>query len=600
MNAIMTDKKQQTRERVREIQTLMQSQNIDGLIVDNSDPHNSEYVAEHWQSRSWLSGFTGSNGILGMTATKVGLWTDSRYYLIADAALADTGITVFRMGEEDVPSIEKWMCDQLDAGQTVSFDGRVTSQDAGERWQSAFDDSEIIVRTDLDPISIVCPERPPIPTGQVFSVPVEIVGESRTSKIARVREAMVVARADAYLLGRTDETAWLFNLRGTDLKNSVSIIAYTLVTAESITLFIDPVKVPNEIADSLDADNVKIRPYDEIAEALRDLAEGTRLLTPKTHLSQYLAQRIGHCRRISGRSIVTDLKAIKNETELSELRACLVRDGAAKVRFMHWLYQQLETGTLVTELSASRRLRDFRAEIPGFQHVSFSTIMGYNGDAALNHYFVTEETDVPIEAEGMLLIDSGGTYLDGTTDITRVLPLGDNTQVQRVDYTAVLKGLIALSTATFPAGTTCAQLDGICRAPMWALGRNFSHGTGHGIGFGLEVHEGPQNISLRSSEVMKPGMTTTIEPGTYRPDRYGIRIENIVNCIEHETNELGTFYRFETMTYCPINVDLVAVDLMTDGELAWLNAYNAKSFELLAPLVDDAERAWLRHACRPL
>ena len=587
-------------EKISQLRKSMQDEGVDAVIVANTDPHNNEYVADPWLYRAWLSGFHGSNGTLVVTQDQAGLWTDSRYFLMAEAALEGSGIDLFRTGEEDVPELNDWLEDQLAAGQTVAFSGAETSLATARKRIEVFEKRELTVRTDLNLVERIWADRPALSAGKVDVADVQYVGLGFREKLAQVREEMAKKKLDAYLLGRTDETGWLFNLRGSDLENSTVVLAFTLVTLEEVQLLVDVEKFSPEQVEQLNAGGCRIRGYQEIEAALGELPEGTRLLVDKRYLNYALSRCLVHCEVVEDRSIVTDLKAIKNAVEVENLRECLVDDGMALVRFFCWLERELGQGTRITEWSASVKLQELRATIPGFRHVSFPSIMGYQANGALPHYTVTEDNDVEIKPEGILLLDSGGTYRNGTTDITRVVPLGAVTEQQQIDYTSVLKGLIRLSLATFPKNATCAQLDGICRSALWEHQRDFLHGTGHGIGYGLEVHEGPQGFGGRSSERMKPGMTTTIEPGLYRTGDYGIRIENIVLCVEQEESPFGYFNRFETLTVFPINTDLVKVDMLSEEELTWLNTYNAGSYEKLTDKVSDEERSWLERACRPI
>ena len=578
----------------------MQQQGVDAVIVADADPHNNELVAAPWMYREWLTGFHGSNGTAVITQDQAGLWTDSRYFIAAEDALRGTGIDLYRMGEDDVPKLEEWICETLASGHTVSFPGGETSLALARSWEKPLEKHGLSVRTDLNLVEAIWTDRPAIPTGAIDSLPLEYAGHSFTEKLAQIREKMRQDKLDAYLLGRTDETGWLFNIRGSDLPDSSVVLAYTLITASEVSLIVDPRKLSAEQREQLAADDCRLRPYGEVVDALKELPEHSRLLIDPQHINHQLSRQLTHCELVEERSIATDLKAIKNEVEINHLKQCHRDDGAALVKFFYWLSCQVKQGAQVSELSAAGKLRDLRAAISGFRHVGFSTIIGYNAHGALNHYCVTEETDMPIHAEGLLLVDSGGSYQNGLTDTTRTVPLGPVTEQQKVDYTCVLKGLLRLSMAVFPKTATCAQLDGICRSAMWEQQRDFKHGTGHGVGYGLEVHEGPQGLSARCQEQMKPGMVTTIEPGLYREGEYGIRIENVVLCVEKAESKFGSFYQFEDLTCCPINTRLVQPDMLNDQEIEALDRYHAWVIESLADKLTADEQAWLINQCSPI
>ncbi len=590
----------QVAEKLSSLRALMAENDVDALIVSNTDPHNNEYVADRWRCRQWLSHMKGSNGTVVVTANWCGLWTDSRYYETAISALEGTGIELMRASDVDVPKIEEWMKKELSDGSTVAFNGADTSVTQAEAWLESLQPAGFKVRADLDLIESVWNDRPQPPCGKFFFVDESISGESVESKISRVREELKKRKVDAHLLGRTDESCWLFNFRGTDIEHNPTPYCYTLVTSDRVMLFVDGKKIGDDDRDRLIAAGVEICDYAEVEGALRALDASTRLLFVPNHTSYALKQAGDHCARVKDRAVVTDLKGVKNETEVANFKRILIEDGAAMVRFYCWMYETLRSGGEVTELSASRKLEACRAEIDGYRHVSFESIMGYGPDGSLNHYSVDEDSDKPVHLEGLFLIDSGGNFVLGTTDTTRVLPMGEPTELQKADYTSVLRAVIELITLEFPEGATGAQLDGICRHALWANGRNFKHGTGHGVGFGLEVHEGPQNISGVSTEKMQLGQITTIEPGCYRPGQWGIRIENMVHTVESCENEFGRFFKFENLTFCPINVDLVEPSLLSAEQISWLDNYNAEVVEKLSPLLDDSQQAWLRNECRPV
>lgn len=592
--------KKAVRERITILRQWMVENGVDAAVIANSDPHTNEYSAPRWMGREWITGFHGSAGTVVVTAERAGLWTDSRYYLIAEAALQDTGIELFRMNDPGILKLEEWLAKELDKGQSVAVMGGETSILNVESWSEALSEFEIKMVTDRPFLDEIWTNRPAAPKGNIYPVPDEIAGLGVAEKVEQVREKMREQGLDAYLLGRTDESAWLLNFKGTDVSNRTTTYCYTLVTLEDVRFFIDPDKVTAAHRETLELAGVTLCSYDAVGEAVCGMSEEARVLIVPFYLNEALFRKLSHTRVNRGRAIVTDLKGRKNATEMGHLRECMIRDGAAIVKTYVWIYDQIRTGAPISEWRVSRKLEEMRALQDDFAHVSFESIVGFNGNGALNHYFVTEDTDVEIHAEGVLLIDSGGVFLSGTTDTTRVIPLGGIHDGHKRDYTLVFKCLLKLMRTKFPQGTTGAQLDGICRESMWQYGRTFKHGTGHGVGFGLEVHEGPQNISGNNTEKMELGMLSTIEPGIYRPGEYGIRLENMVYTIEADSNEFGDFYEFENLTFCPFSRELFDLSLLTDDELHWLNAYHREVLERLTPHLDGREVEWLREECREI
>ncbi|BDS07999.1 aminopeptidase [Oceaniferula spumae] len=590
----------QVSEKLTGLRAAMASENIDALIVGNTDPHNNEYVAPRWRCREWLSGMKGSSGTMVVTAKWCGLWADSRYYQTAQLALDGTEIKLMRASDLDVPSIDAWLKKHLHDDQTVAFNGHDTSLKQAKSWLKSLQPAGLKIRSELELISPIWKDRPAPPKGELFIVADEFTGQTIEEKISAVREKMAEEKLNAYLLGRTDESCWLLNFRGTDIANNPTPYCHTLVTMDEVLFFVDTDKLTTEAREKFESAGVTICDYDAIGAALKELDNTTRLLIVPNYLSYQLSQAADHCVQIEGRPIATDLKAIKNATEIKHLKQALIDDGAAMVKFYVWLYRSLKAGEKVTELSASKKLLACRAEVDGFRHVSFDSIMGYGPDGALNHYSVDETTDKPVSLESIFLIDSGGNFVHGTTDTTRTIPMGEPTQEQKDDYTTVLSSMIELIVLQFPEGATGAQLDGVCRQNLWKQGRNFKHGTGHGVGFGLEVHEGPQNISETNGERMKLGMVTTIEPGCYRPGSHGIRIENIVHTVLSQETDFGRFFKFENLTFCPINIDLIEPSLLPAEHTEWLNSYNAEVLEKLSPLLNDEELEWLERECRAL
>lgn len=594
------DPKKTVRDRIATLRRWMEGSEVAAAILANSDPHTNEYSAARWMGREWITGFHGSAGTVVVTAKQAGLWTDSRYFLIAEAALEDTGIVLFRMNDTGVPKLEEWLESELEEGQSVAVMGEETSVLNVENWSRVLKGNGIGVVTDRPFLDEIWEGRPAPPKGEIYPVPDDIAGLGVAEKVEQVRQKMREQRVDAYLLGRTDESAWLLNFKGTDVPNRTTTFCYTLVTRGDVRFFIEPEKVTTGHRKALEQAGVTFCAYDAVGDAVESFSEDTRVLIVPFYLNQALYEKLSHTRVIRSRAIVTDLKGRKNGVEMGHLRECMVRDGAAMVKTYVWIYDQLRTGAPISEWRVYRKLEEMRAREADFAHVSFESIVGYNGSGALNHYTVTEEKDVEIHPEGVLLIDSGGTFMSGTTDTTRVIPMGGIHAGHRQDYTIVFKCFLKLMRSKFPQGTTGAQLDGICREQMWQYGRTYKHGTGHGVGFGLEVHEGPQNISGISIEKMEKGMLSTIEPGIYRPGEYGIRLENMVYTIDAESNEFGDFYGFENLTFCPFSPDLFDLTLLTDDELDWLNDYHREVLERLSPHLEEREVEWLRQECREL
>ena len=590
----------QTNQKLALLRAEMAKEGIDAYIVSNADPHHNEYVADRWQSRAWLSGMKGSAGTVVVTTDWAGLWTDSRYYETAEMALADSEIELIRMSDIGVDPIDVWLKSNLTEEQTVGFNGAETDLKQARTWIKSLKQALLKTRTDIDLVDTIWQDRPEAPKGKLFLVDDTYAGKTIQEKITEVREQMKTTGAEAYLLGRTDESCWLLNFRGTDIDSSPTPYCYTLVTPDSVNFYIDPEKLTPSSNKKFKDAGVTIKNYNTIAQDLKELDASIRILIAPNYISYQLSQAVKHCLKIESRPIVTDLKAVKNQTEVTHLKKALIDDAAAIVKFYTWLYSSLHKGETVTELSASRKLEACRAEFDGYRHVSFESIMGYGPDGALNHYSVDETTDKPVLLENIFLIDSGGNFTHGTTDTTRTIPMGTPTKEQKEDYTAVLHAMLDLLTLEFAEGSTGAQLDGVCRQALWKHGKNFKHGTGHGVGFGLEVHEGPQNISGTSIEKMKLGMITTIEPGCYRPGSHGIRIENMVHTVLSQETEFGRFFKFENLTFCPINTDLIDRSILPQQHIDWLNNYHAEILEKLSPLLNKDEQAWLTHECRPM
>lgn len=558
----------------------MTEQGINAWIAPSADPHQSEYVAEHWQVRAWLSGFTGSAGTLIVTQKECGLWTDARYHIRAAAELTGSGIALFREG-----SPTEWLKQNLPTGSTIGFDGSVLSMRAAEQLSTSF---RLAGQTDL--ISDLWKDRPPLPRSPVFLHTTEFAGEPRASKIQRVRE-----QGEAQLVTALDDIAWLLNIRGSDIAYHPVAISYILLSANETRLFIAPEKIPPKVKAELQNDGVQISNYSDVAAHLQQLPAGTTLLIDPEKTNFTLAQHIPKtCQIQHGQSIPARLKAIKNETETGGLRRAHIRDGVAVVKWMHWLEQAVQTEAH-TEISLADQLTQFRSEGDHFRGLSFATITGYQANSAVGHYCPDPATTPHIHPTGILLSDSGGHYLDGTTDITRTLSLGNPTPRQRHIFTTVLKSLIRLTSATFPKGTTGAALDAIAREPLWHEGWNCRHSIGHGIGAFLNVHEGPQRLAPGCNIPLEKGMAVTVEPGVYMEGVFGVRLENVLLVREKKAPTFGNFLGFETLTLCPIDTHLIDTERLTTDERAWLNTYHRHVDQTLAPHLSAKEQRWLRH-----
>jgi len=591
------------RARLARLRGAMREHEVAAYLVPSSDPHQSEYVPEHWARRQWASGFTGSAGDVVVSLSGGGLWTDGRYHLQARRQLRGTGLRLFPVGEKDVPTIEAHLAKTLPHGAAVGVDPAVLDMRRARRIAGALAPAGIT----LKPIgeNLVDAVRGPVPgrraRARVVPLATRFAGETSASKLRRVRRAMRERGADALLVTTLDAIAWLFNVRGSDVAYNPVVIAYAVVTPDEAVLHIDRGKL-DRAAEAHLRRTARIEPYAAIRRTLRALGRRKTAvwIEPET-TSLMCARFLDGARPVLAPSPIPLMKARKNEVELAGIRAAHRRDGAAMVRFLRWLERAVPVGG-VTEMSAAAKLDGLRSEGEHFRGLSFPTIAGYADHGAIIHYSVDEASDVPLCPEGVFLVDSGAHYLDGTTDVTRTLLLGGRpTDGQRDAYTRVLKGHIAIATARFPAGTTGARLDTLARAALWRSGRDYAHGTGHGVGAFLNVHEGPQSISHRSTSApLEPGNIQSNEPGYYEPGEFGIRIENLVEVVRDEALAPHDFLRFDTLTLCPVEKRLVDPGLLAADEREWLDAYHARVLDTLGPDLDRDERAWLEGACAPL
>ena len=585
-------------EKIAALRALMSSHAIDAWIVPSADPHQSEYVAERWQARAWMTGFSGSAGTLVVTNDRAGLWTDSRYHLRAEQDLAGTSIELFKDRLPGVPSYTEWLADELPTGATVGFDGNVFSVSDVAKLSQALADKKIALNFEHDLIGQIWADRPDRPAGPLFLHDIRFSGESRAGKLARIRDKMLQQDAQVLVLAALDDIAWTLNIRGSDVTCNPVAVSYAVITGSEARLFVDAGKVPADVSTALTADGVTLAPYEAIEDYLQELPAGATVLIDPDKTSYRLAQSIApDCEVKQQTSLARAMKVVKNATELDGIRQAHVRDGIAMVKWLRWLETEV-AGGVHTEVTVAAKLEQIRSEAEHYQGLSFGIIAGYAANGAIGHYKPETATAARLEPQSVLVIDSGSQYLDGTTDVTRTVSLGSPTAEQRRAFTRVLQSLIGLATAQFPQGTTGVQLDALARAPLWAEGWECRHGIGHGVGHFLNVHEGPPRFSPTGTAPIEPGMVMSIEPGVYFEGRFGIRIENMVIVAARDATEFGNFHGFETVTLCPIDLSLVDFSLLSRDELAWLNSYHQCVFDTLAPHLAPEEREWLRHKTR--
>jgi len=566
-------------------------------LVPSSDPHLSEYLPARWQGREWLSGFTGSMGTLTFTRDKAALFADSRYWTQAETELAGSGIELVKIDTGASTQHVQWLVQHTGAGKTVGVDGAVLGLAAAQQLRQALDKVGASLRTDVDLFTRIWPDRASLPQAPVFEHDAAYVGATRGTKLAQVRTAMARHGASHHFVSTVDDIAWIFNLRGSDVSYNPVFLAHALIDSAAATLFVAPGKVPAALVQRLQADGVQVSDYAQAGAALAALtAPSVLLVDPRRITLGFRDQVPAGVTVVEAINPSVPLKSRKTEAEAGHVRAVMEQDGAAMCAFYAW-FEAAQGQEHITELTIDEKLSAERAKRPGFMGLSFNTIAGFNANGAMPHYRATPESHATIEGNGLLLIDSGGQYLGGTTDITRVWPIGTPSAAQKRDYTLVLKGTIGLSRARFPLGTLSPMLDALARAPLWEHGMDYGHGTGHGVGYFLNVHEGPQSISKAipdANMAMQPGMITSIEPGLYRAGQWGVRIENLVLNVPAPTDEpFGDFLEFETLTLCPIDTRCIVKDLLRSDEVAWLNAYHATVRARLSPLVDGAAREWL-------
>ena len=593
--------------RITQVQEALAREGVHALLVPSSDPHLSEYLPGRWQARQWFSGFTGSMATLVVTVTRSALFADSRYWVQAEAELAGTGIELVKIPTGNASAHLDWLAQQVPGGQTVAVDGQVLGLAAAGQLRSALEKAGVLLRTDVDLLDSVWPERPALPAQAVYEHLAPHASVPRSAKLAAVREAMQRHGASHHLVSTVDDVAWLTNLRGNDVSYNPVFLAHLLLSATTAQLFIGDDKVPPALARQLAADGITLVPYAQAAAALARLGAGDTLLIDPKRVTYGLRQRVGAgCKVVEAINPSTVFKSRKTSREAEYVREAMAEDGAAMCEFYAWFEAALAAGESLTEITVDEHLGAARARRAGFVGLSFPVIAGFNANGAMPHYRATPESNALIAGDGLLLIDSGGQYLGGTTDITRVWPIGQVSPAMQRDYTLVLKGTMQLSRAKFPRGTLGPMLDALARAPLWEQGIEFGHGTGHGVGYFLAVHEGPQSISKTipdANMAMEPGMITSIEPGVYRTGHWGVRIENLVLTVPATTPEgdtFGEFLEFETLTLCPIDTRCLDRTLLRPDELAWLNDYHATVRQRLAPRVTGAALAWLMQRTEPV
>ena len=589
-------------QRLECLREVMKREHLAAFIFPSTDAHQSEYVADHWMGRAWISGFNGSAGTAVVTMHSAALWTDSRYFLAAEEQLQGTEFQLMKLKIPGTPSIAEWLGKELQDVDSpeVGLDGWVNSYSSTSGLIADLRKAGgITVRTNFDPLEEIWKDRPSIPLKPVEIQPMEYAGEDISSKIVRIRKALRAQHADGMLVSALDDIAWTLNLRGTDVHCVPVFVSYLLIASDKVSLFVDETKISSEVRAYLESNGVSIYKYNKVEEGLKAYSE-YNILLDGNETSYYLWKAVRCQEIVQASSPIPAMKAVKNEAEIAGYRRAMLKDGVAMVKFLKWLLPAVEAGG-ETEISIDKKLTALRAEQNLFRDISFDTIAGYQAHGAIVHYEATPETDIPLKPEGLLLLDSGAQYQDGTTDITRTIALGPITEEMKHIYTLVLKAHIQLELAKFPDGASGTQLDALGRECMWREGLNFLHGTGHGVGSYLSVHEGPHQIRMEYMPTpLRAGMTLTDEPGLYLAGKFGVRIENTVLLSEYMETEFGKFLQIEPLTLCPIDTAPVDMTMLLPEELAWLNDYHAKVYAELAPYLDEEEKKWLENATKAI
>ncbi len=589
-------------QRLEDLREVMRREHLSAFIFPSTDSHQSEYVAEHWKGREWISGFNGSAGTAVVTMTSAALWTDSRYFLAAEEQLKGTEYQLMKLKVEGTPTIAEWIGRECGPGAEVGVDGMVNSASfVKELIGDLRKQGGITVRTNLDPLALIWRARPAIPENKVEIYPMEYAGEAAHDKIARIRKGLREQHADGMLMSALDDIAWTLNLRGSDVHCNPVFVSYLLISSKDATLYINKVKLQPEVVAYLKSEGVGVAPYEDVKKGLKDYFEYNILLDPDE--VNYALYKTVTREIVEAESPVKRMKTIKNEREIAGFRLAMLKDGIAMVKFLKNLGSRIKNSEKepLTEVGVDEMLTAYRAEQPLFRGISFDTIAGYQAHGAIVHYEATPETDVPLKPEGLLLLDSGGQYLDGTTDITRTIALGPLTEEQKRVYTLVLKGHIQVELCKFPSGASGTQIDILARKDMWREGLNYLHGTGHGVGTYLCVHEGPHQFRMEWKPApLVAGMTITDEPGIYLADKFGVRIENTLLITPYMETEFGKFLQFEPLTLCPIDKSPIIKEMLLEEEIDWLNTYHQRVFATLSPHLSEDEKMWLGDACAPL
>ena len=583
-------------QRIEALREVMKREHLAAFIFPSTDPHQGEYVPDHWKGREFISGFNGSAGTAVVTMTSAALWTDSRYFIAAEEQLRGTEFQLMKLKMPGTPTIAEWIGKECAAGAEVALDGWCSSVNAvKELIADLRQQGGITLRTNLDPLAQIWTDRPVIPEHVVEIFPLQYAGESCHEKIARIRQALRQKHADGMLMSALDDIAWTLNLRGTDVHCNPVFVAYLLISSKDVTLYINKVKLTPEVETYLKAEGVEVAPYEDVAKGLKAYFEYNILLDPD-EVNYTLYKQVTR-EIVEVESPVKRMKTVKNPTEISGFKSAMLKDGIAMAKFLCWLKPAVEAGGQ-TEISIDQKLTSLRAEQPLYRDISFDTIAGYQAHGAIVHYEATPETDIPLKPEGFLLLDSGAQYLDGTTDITRTIALGPLTEEQKRIYTLVLKGHIQIELCKFPSGASGTQIDILAREAMWREGLNYLHGTGHGVGTYLNVHEGPHQFRMEWKPApLVAGMTITDEPGIYLEGKFGVRIENTLLITPYKETQFGEFLQFESLTLCPIDTTPIVKEMLLDEEIAWINQYHQHVYETLSPHLTAEEVAWLKNAC---
>ena len=602
--------------RLEDLREVMRREHLAACIFPSTDPHQSEYVADHWKGREWISGFNGSAGTAVVTLTSAALWTDSRYFLAAEEQLKGTEFQLMKLKVEGTPSIAAWLGKEImqsrhpkEDWSEVAIDGKCSSvNEVKDLIAELRHENGLTLRTNFDPLKLIWKDRPAIPENPVEIYPMEHAGETTHDKISRIRQALREKHADGMLMAALDDIAWTLNLRGTDVHCNPVFVSYLLIASKSVTLYINKVKLSPEVLAYLKAEDIKVEDYEQVENGLKAYFEYNILLDPN-EVNYRLYEVVKNKGKLDNRqkteiveeeSPVKRMKTVKNATEIAGFRSAMLKDGIAIVKFLRWLKPAVEAGGQ-TEMSVDEKLTSLRAEQPLYRDISFDTIAGYQEHGAIVHYEATPETDVALKPEGFLLLDSGAQYLDGTTDITRTIALGPLTEEQKRIYTLVLKGHIQVELCKFPSGASGTQLDILAREAMWREGLNYLHGTGHGVGSYLNVHEGPHQLRMEWKPApLVEGMTVTDEPGIYLAGKFGVRIENTLLITPYKETEFGKFLQFESLTLCPIDKSPIIKEMLLDEEVEWLNGYHQRVLDILSPYLSEDEAEWLREACAPI